>query len=128
MSDTYYGLSKIERDLMRFFWNAGRPLTFHEIQAHCIGMNYGWAKTTLHTHLTRLMKKGLLEVGAVEKKRTYYAELTERELIHRYADSFVKDSFGGSIRKLLLSLTYHTKLSRSEVDALKKILDDSVVD
>ena len=31
MSDTYYGLSKMEYNLMKYFWNTNAPVSFSEV-------------------------------------------------------------------------------------------------
>lgn len=35
MSDTYYGLSKMEYDLMKFFWNNKMPVSLAEVLKYC---------------------------------------------------------------------------------------------
>lgn len=61
MSDTYYGLSKMEYNLMKYFWNTNAPVSFSEVEKYCnTELHYGWAQPTLHTYLTRLVKKGIL--------------------------------------------------------------------
>ena len=114
MSDTYYGLSKMEYNLMKYFWNTNAPVSFSEVEKYCnTELHYGWAQPTLHTYLTRLVKKGILhsEGKGYKCKRSYYPELTEQELAHKYATDFVDNTFNGSISDLLVSLTYNTKLS-----------------
>ena len=36
MSDTYYGLSKMEYNLMKYFWNTNAPVSFSEVEKYCI--------------------------------------------------------------------------------------------
>ncbi|MFR7395566.1 MAG: hypothetical protein ACLUTA_10155 [Blautia wexlerae] len=35
MSDTYYGLSKMEYNLMKYFWNTNAPVSFSEVEKYC---------------------------------------------------------------------------------------------
>lgn len=57
MSDTYYGLSKMEYNLMKYFWNTNAPVSFSEVEKYCnTELHYGWAQPTLHTYLTRLVE------------------------------------------------------------------------
>lgn len=96
MSDTYYGLSKMEYNLMKYFWNTNAPVSFSEVEKYCnTKLHYGWAQPTLHTYLTRLVKKGILhsEGKGYKCKRSYYPELTEQELAHKYATDFVDNTF-----------------------------------
>lgn len=49
MSDTYYGLSKMEYNLMKYFWNTNAPVSFSEVEKYCnTELHYGWAQPTLH--------------------------------------------------------------------------------
>lgn len=131
MSDTYYGLSKMEYNLMKYFWNTNAPVSFSEVEKYCnTELHYGWAQPTLHTYLTRLVKKGILhsEGKGYKCKRSYYPELTEQELAHKYATDFVDNTFNGSISDLLVSLTYNTKLSESDIEELKNIINNNTCD
>ena len=126
MSDAYYGLSKMEYNLMKYFWNNNGPVSFSEVEKYCnTELHYNWAQPTLHTYLTRLTKKGILhsEGKSYKCKRSYYPELTEQELAHKYATDFVDNTFNGSISDLLVSLTYNTKLSESDIEELKNIIN-----
>ena len=35
MSDAYYGLSKMEYNLMKYFWNNNGPVSFSEVEKYC---------------------------------------------------------------------------------------------
>ncbi len=127
--EKYYGLSSIEYELMKLFWSSGSPVPFAEVMSYCKDvMKKDWAQTTLHTYLTRLIKKGILSSERKGYKRSYYAKINEQELSHIYAERFLKESYNGSVKNLLLSLTYKTKFSQSEVDELKQLLDAGVSD
>ena len=40
MSDTYYGLSKMEYNLMKYFWNTNAPVSFSEVEKILLIRNY----------------------------------------------------------------------------------------
>lgn len=122
-----YGLSEIEYNLMKYFWANSTPIPFADVLEYCNNvLKYDWAKTTLHTYLTRLIKKGILHSDRKGYKKSYYPEITEKELAHRYASSFVENNFGGSVPELFLSLTYNTKLSEEDITELKQILEENL--
>lgn len=136
MSDTYYGLSKMEYELMKFFWNNKYPVSLAEALKYCnTELHYGWSSSTLSTYLARLVKKNILhsegkgyrsEGKGYRCKRSYYPQLTEEELAHKYATDFVDNTFNGSISNLLVSLTYKTKLSESDIEELKNIINNNL--
>ena len=75
MSDTYYGLSKMEYELMKFFWNNKYPVSLAEALKYCnTDLHYGWSSSTLSTYLARLVKKNILhsEGKGYRCKRSYY--------------------------------------------------------
>ena len=129
MSDTYYGLSKMEYELMKFFWDNKYPVSLAEALKYCnTELHYGWSSSTLSTYLARLVKKNILhsEGKGYRCKRSYYPKLTEEELAHKYATDFVDNTFNGSISNLLVSLTYKTKLSESDIEELKNIINNNL--
>ena len=38
MSESYYGLSETEHELMKYFWASDQPLSFAKIYEHCTVM------------------------------------------------------------------------------------------
>ena len=78
--------------------------------------------------MARLVKKNILhsEGKGYRCKRSYYPQLTEEELAHKYATDFVDNTFNGSISNLLVSLTYKTKLSESDIEELKNIINNNL--
>lgn len=51
MSDTYYGLSKMEYNLMKYFWNTNAPVSFSEVEKYCNTELTLWLGSTNFTHL-----------------------------------------------------------------------------
>lgn len=125
----YYGLSETEYQLMQLFWDRKEALPFNEILSYCNEvLHLDWAATTAQTYLGRLIMKGVLETNGKRYRKAYSAKLSEEELSQMYANQVVQESFGGSIKNLLVSLTRGTKLSQKDVEELKEILDSSISD
>ena len=95
MSDTYYGLSKMEYNLMKYFWNTNAPVSFSEVEKYCnTKLHYGWAQPTLHTYLTRLVKKGILHSeGKVAWLSSPGAKRANSQLFNASRNSFINASF-----------------------------------
>lgn len=125
--ETHYGLSDTEYILMHFFWSSSYPLSFSEILNYCNNeLHLDWAQTTVHTYLTRLIQKGVLTAKRDGYKKFYYATSTEQELSSTFANRFVKEVYGGSLKNFLLSFTGEAKLSKAEVEELKHLLDSNL--
>ncbi len=127
--ESHYGLSEIEYEFMELFWNSSQPLPFSAIVEYCnTQKGHNWAQTTIHTYLTRLIQKGVLISIQNGRKLSYQASVTEGELSGIWAAKFVETSFGGSVKKFLLSLTQKTRLSKEEVQELQQILEEQAED
>ncbi len=122
------GLSDIEYALMCFFWESSKPQSFGEVLRFCNDVQkLDWAKTTAHTYLTRMIKKGLLGCNNQKgTRRTYYARLSRDELAQNTAQEFLAGNFNGSLKSLLVSLSHNASLSREEADELHELLDHMV--
>ena len=113
---------------MQLFLENKEPIGFSEVIHYCNDVKHlNWAATTLHTYLTRLIAKGVLCSDRNGYKRSYYADVSEKQLSHQWAQKIVKRSFGGSIRNFLVSLTYEAPLSKEEVTELHQLLEDQLI-
>jgi len=84
----------------------------------CKEMN--WKKSTTYTVLKKLCEKGIFKnensvVSSLIKKDEYYA---------KQSISFVEDTFGGSLPKFLTAFIGNKKLSKSQAEELKKLIDE----
>ncbi len=80
----------------------------------------GWKKTTSYTVLKRLCEKGIFQndkgtVTSLIKKDEFYAIRSE---------SFVEETFGGSLPAFLAAFASRKKLSESEVAELRRLIDE----
>ncbi len=119
------GLSDIESELMSFFWNQTTPVVFADILHFCNDeKGWNWAKTTAHTHITRLMKKGFLDMNDVRgTRRTYFAKISREDYARSLAQELADSFFSGSVKNLLLALASGSQLTPADLDELQKTLD-----
>lgn len=118
-----YGLSSTEYELMEFFWDAEKKVTFREL------LNYfneekakGWKKQTLSSFLNILQSQGLLSADKQEKNYSYYAAISREEHIHRWTRDFLAQSFDNSLGKFLAAFSGNSRLSSEEAEELKRYL------
>ena len=122
-----YGLSEAEYELMEFIWNAGRPLTFGDIEDYLAeNTDKNWKKQTLHTYLTRLVEKGTLKTASrIGRRHIYESAMSKEEYISHWTHSFLDDSFGGSLGNFMSALTGNAgKLSQKDIEELRRYLDE----
>ena len=115
MSDIRMGTA--EAKFADIIWEK-EPITSGELAQ--IGLKeFNWKRTTSHTVLNRLCDRGLFQkengvVTSLISREEYYA---------RHSESYVEETFGGSLPAFLAAFGTRKKLSDSEVDELKKLID-----
>ena len=75
-----------------------------------------------------IIMKGVLKTDNKRYRKSYSAQFSEEELAQRHAQQFLNESFGGSIKNLLICLTEGIKLSKEDVDELTAILHSNLSD
>ena len=120
---SHLGLSDNEFELMQMFWENSGALSFPEIVSLCEKTGHQWAKTTIHTYLTRMVQKGVLQVENGRKKHVYRVSYSYDELTRAYASRFIEETFSGSLKDMIVSLVPGASLSKADIDELKQLLD-----
>lgn len=119
-----HGLSETEYEIMELLWKSDHPLYFYEIMDYFEKNGKKWQKQTLHTHLSRLIAKGILTNKKQGNKNIYYPKTTIDKLIQAKFINFLNDSFNGSLNKFISSITGNKKLySKEDWKELKDFLN-----
>ncbi len=120
-----YGLSEAELLIMDMIWSYDRPFLFSEIMDYLSTKeNKTWKKQTLHTYLTRLIKKGVLVSFGNGRKHSYKSALSKEEYIQQWTRKFIDESFEGSLGKFILALSGNCRnLSQEDLNELRDFLE-----
>ena len=117
-------LSDAEWEVMNVLWSAGE-LTLAEIRAQLSAAGIPWAGNTVQTFLTRLEKKGAVRVSRGGLPYRYGAakprEFYEREVL----EDLKKRVFRGSGLRLVSSFMKMEPMSREELEALRRVIEES---
>lgn len=116
MSELHLGA--IEERFADIIWQ-NEPITSSELAKAAEEM-LNWKKTTSYTVLKRLCDKGLFEnnkgvVKSIISKAEYYSAQSE---------AFVNDNFDGSLPAFLAAFASRKKLTPSEVESLRKMVEE----
>lgn len=84
----------------------------------------GWSRTTVHTYLTRMEKKGLVATDTHSPKG-YFALQSQEDMAHLERDLLVARH--GSVGRLVASFVQEGALSQTERDDLRRLLDEMEV-
>ena len=121
----FFGLSEMEYELMQIFWAKAEPLSFPQVVAICNEENgHQWAKTTIHTFLSRMVTKGVLRVENGRKKHIYTALVTSDDLETSYALSFLQNSYGGSLARFFKAVIRGIKIPEIDAAEIRALLDE----
>jgi len=117
-------ISDTEWEIMRIVWER-HPITAREILKQLLADDPTWHPKTARTLLARLVQKKALDY--VEQGRTYvYSPLVnERECLASAGESFLDRFFGGSLKPMLAHFVGRQKLTKKEVEELRKLLDEA---
>ncbi len=112
-----FSLGAAESRFADIIWK-NEPLTSSEL-SKLSEKEIGWKKTTSFTVLKRLCDKGLSQnikgtVSSLISREDYYSMQSER---------FVEDNFDGSLPAFIAAFSKNKKLSPSEIEELRRLVD-----
>ena len=94
------------------------PITSGEL-AGLANKEFGWKKTTSFTVLKRLCERGLFQ----NQNGTVTSLISRNDFYADQSTAYVQDSFGGSLPAFLAAFGTRKKLTDSEVEELKSIIE-----
>lgn len=111
-------LGAIESKFADMIWN-NEPISTASLVKLC-EKELDWKRTTTYTVLKRLSERGLFQnengtVTSLVSRSDFYSMKTE---------SFVNETFGGSLPAFLASFTSRKKLNKEEIDEIRKLIDN----
>lgn len=80
----------------------------------------GWSKATTYTVLRRLAERGVLK----NENATVTSLVSKEQAQAARLDAMMSDTFEGSVPAFLAAFTRRQKLSPTDADALRKLIDD----
>ena len=111
-------LGTIESKFADMIWN-NEPISTASLVKLC-EKELDWKRTTTYTVLKRLSERGLFQnengtVTSLVSRNDFYSMKTE---------SFVNETFGGSLPAFLASFTSRKRLNKEEIDEIRKLIDN----
>ncbi|MHC1749315.1 MAG: BlaI/MecI/CopY family transcriptional regulator [Cellulosilyticaceae bacterium] len=120
-------ISDAELEVMKVLWNLGSATSSEIIEV--LSKTTSWKSKTIQTLITRLVGKGAIESEKVTGRVFRYKPCIEEERYLREAnESFIKQLYNGSVKKMMMNFIQHNKLSPKDIDELKKLLDEKEVE
>lgn len=117
-------LTECELLVMKVIWGSASILSIQDITSR-INQAYqkGWKKQTVSTFLSKIVKKGYLDMQRKGRTFYYYPLVTEDEYGKREITKCVDFWSDGKIGSLVASFAQVRKLTDEEKDHIRSLLD-----
>lgn len=117
-------LTEAEWSVLDILWSSDR-MAFGEI-VKALEPIHGWSKNTVHTYLTRMEKKGLVEIDR-SKEAPYAAAVTKEACAREEREELLEKVYRGAAGDLIAAFLKESKITKKEVEELRKMLEDMEV-
>ena len=78
-----------------------------------------WKKTTSFTVLKRLCERGIFQ----NQNGIVTSQISREEFFARHSEQYVQETFGGSLPAFMAAFGTRKKLTDSEIDEMKKLIE-----
>jgi BlaI family penicillinase repressor len=116
-------LTPVQFEILQLIWNAEQGLTIGEIW-DAIRSGRDVSRTTVLNLVDRLEKRGWLKRRKQQGVFRYTASVERQSVETQLASDFVDEFFDGSAANLMMNLLGSQRISKSEIQRLKRLLDD----
>lgn len=115
-------ISDAESIVMRVFWDRG-SLTAEQV---FVALEDGvrWQESTIKTLLSRLMKKGALRARKGNRRYVYHPVLTRDEWLAHESHGFLERLFEGRVAPFVSYFSRHKKLTKKDLEELKRLVKE----
>ncbi len=114
-------ISDAEWIVMNVIWDHG-PLTTNQV-VQALEEQSDWKPKTIHTLLRRLVQKGALTFAKQGREYLFRSLVDAQHCRHEASRSFLRRLFDGEVAPFLASFLENERLTRAEIEELKRILD-----
>ena len=116
-------ISEAELEVMKILWELGNATSSQIVDS--LTKTTEWKPKTIQTLITRLSSKGAIKSENTGSKAYLYSPLISEGEYKTYANnSLLQKLYNGSLNLMLTSFIKEQKLSKEDIDSLKKLLDE----
>lgn len=116
-------LSGAEEILMQHLWRLGKAFMKDLLDAYDEPKP---ATTTVATLLKRMTEKGFVSYKEYGNSREYYSLISRDAYFANHVNGLIKNFFNNSTSQFASFFTTETNLSTTELEELKKIIDQEI--
>ena len=111
-------LSESEMAFARIIWE-NEPMRSGDLVKVC-EEQFGWKKSTTYTVLKNLCNVGIFQ----NENAVVTSKMSQEEYLAQESTTIVNNRFDGSLSKFVTAFTGRKKLSKKQIEELKKIIDE----
>ena len=116
-------ISEAELEVMKILWEVGSAHSSQIIDR--LTETTEWKPKTIQTLISRLAAKGAIKAESTASKAFLYIPLVaEDEFKCLASQSFLQKVFDGSLNLMVASFIKDQKMTKEEIESLKKVLDE----
>jgi len=119
-------ISEAEYEVMKIVW-AEAPVSTNQVVDKLLKTS-SWTEKTIQSMLARLVKKGVLDYQKQSRVYVYTPLISEDEYLEHKSSAFLNKFYSGTINSMVVNLLEKDKLSKDDISALKKILDEKLAE
>ena len=116
-------LSKTEEELMNILWKHKKAFMKDLLETY---PDPKPATTTVATLLKRMADKGFVAYKSFGRSREYYPLVKKKAYFSNHVNGLIKNFFDDSPSQFASFFTQSTDLSKSELEELKKLIDQEI--
>ena len=113
-------ISEAESVVMDVLWRE-HPLSAEDVVA-TLAKTTDWQEPTIKTLLNRLLKKRAIAADRDGRRYLYRPLLKREDYVHAASASLLDRLFGGRVAPLVAHFSERRKLSRKDVEELKRLI------
>jgi BlaI family penicillinase repressor len=115
-------ISEAESKVLEVFWRSEGPLSAEQVVA-AMDNDRDWSAGTIRTFLTRLVKKKALAAKPDGRRYLYRVRIPREDYVHKQSRDLIDKLFGGRITPFITQFSQRERLSRDEVEELKRLIE-----
>lgn len=116
-------LSPAEEQLMEYIWQQEKAFMKDLIEAYPDPKPAG---TTVATLLKRMTEKGVISFVQYGNSRQYHPLIKKEEYFSRHVKNLIENYFDNSAMQFASFFTKETKLTKKQLEELRKIIDSEI--
>ena len=116
-------LGEAELEIMQVIWKTDVPVTSSFILKQ-LQERRKWQLSTLMTSLSRLVDKGFISCDRATGNNLYSPIISENDFKATESKSFLEKLYNNSIQNMVATLYSNKAIKDSDVDELRKFLDE----